>query len=204
MAALHSIHHIEKLHETNYESWKLQMKSVLICNELWAYVNGKITPTPENLDVWNNKDEKALASTLLSVSKNQLLHIKKAETSAVAWGLLQDTNESKEQLEEAGINIPDELLSIMLLNSLPTEYEAFCITIESRDDIPSVESLKLKLIEQEARRDDQVTKESIPNNDALFVKGKPNEHNDHRGNTRGRSSRYKSTKYSGDCFKGGK
>lgn len=32
------------------------------------------------------------------------------------------------QLEVAGIETPDELLSIMLLNSLPEEYENFNVT----------------------------------------------------------------------------
>lgn len=41
--------------------------------------------------------------------------------------MTQYTNEflsKAEQLEEAGIKIPDELLLIMLLNSLPTEYKS--------------------------------------------------------------------------------
>jgi len=36
-----------------------------------------------------------------------------------------------EQLEAAGIKLPDDLLSIMLLASLPTEYKNF--SVESRD-----------------------------------------------------------------------
>jgi len=36
------------------------------------------------------------------------------------------------QLTEAGIKIPDDFLSIMLLSSLPDEFENFSITIESR------------------------------------------------------------------------
>jgi len=55
------------------------------------------------------------------------------------------------QLEEAGIEIPDELLSIMLLNSLPEEYENFSIAMESWDNIPTLEILKAKLKEEEAR-----------------------------------------------------
>lgn len=40
----------------------------------------------------------------------------------------------------------------MLLSSLPEEYESFCVAIESRDQIPSVDLIKGKLIEEEARR----------------------------------------------------
>lgn len=43
----------------------------------------------------------------------------------------------------------------MLLNSLPSDYENFCVAIESRDEIPKFETLKIKLIEEEARREDK-------------------------------------------------
>ncbi|KOC71356.1 hypothetical protein WH47_05238 [Habropoda laboriosa] len=40
----------------------------------------------------------------------------------------------------------------MLLNSLPNEYETFCIAIESRERMPTTEELKIKLIEEEIRK----------------------------------------------------
>jgi len=46
------------------------------------------------------------------------------------------------QLEEAGIEIPNELLFIMLLNSLPEEYENFSIAITGQY---TLEILKAKL-----------------------------------------------------------
>ena len=179
-----------------------------------------------------------MALIVLCVSKNQLIHVKRAATSAEAWNLLKDAHELKgpvrkaalykqlyrmkkesnqsmtqyindflsktEQLGEVGIRIPDELMSIMLLNSLPTEYEGFCIAIESRDDIPSVDSLKLKLIEQEARRDEQTIKESAGENDALFVRSKANQNKNCHENARGRNTKFKATRFSGKCFKCGK
>jgi len=35
-----SFMNIEKLKEDNYELWKIQMKSVLVFNDLWPYVDG--------------------------------------------------------------------------------------------------------------------------------------------------------------------
>jgi len=32
------MNNLEKLTEENFDSWKLQMKSVLVYNELWAYI----------------------------------------------------------------------------------------------------------------------------------------------------------------------
>lgn len=82
-----SSQHVEKLTEGNYESWRMQMKSVLIFNDLWGYVDGAIgRPTDENGQTqWKIKDEKALALIILSVSKNELGHIRRMTTSKAAW-----------------------------------------------------------------------------------------------------------------------
>lgn len=62
------------------------------------------------------------------------------------------------QLEVAGIETPDELLSIMLLNSLPEEYENFNVAMESCDNTPTLKVLKAKLKEEEARQNDRNAK----------------------------------------------
>jgi hypothetical protein len=79
-----------------------------------------------------------------------------------------------EQLTETGIDIPEELLSVMLLGSLPAEFENFSVAIESRDDIPSFENLKLKLVEEEARQIDRVipSNQDCNSNSALVTKGR--------------------------------
>lgn len=92
MSVVIGTQNIEKLNDTNYESWKIQIKSVLVCNELWKHTSGIETRTAENNDVWISKDEKVLALILLSISKN---HVKKATTSHEAWEKLQNIYESK-------------------------------------------------------------------------------------------------------------
>lgn len=175
MATGSMLQNIEKLTEDNYESWKIQMRSVLVCNDMWEYVNGTIQRSSDNETVWIAKDQKALALIVLSVSRGQLNYVKKAETSEAAWIELKRVHESKgpvrkatlykqlyrmrkdretsmnnyvnsfsnkaEQLVEAGIKIPDDLLSIMLLSSLPDDFENFSIAIESRDEIPNIECM---------------------------------------------------------------
>lgn len=221
---------IEKLNDTNYESWKIQIKSILVCNELWKYTNGTEVLTDENSNVWISKDEKALALILLSVSKNQLNHIKKAETSYEAWKKLRNIYESKgpvrksvlykqlyrmkkeagqsmmeyvnsyvnkvEQLEDVGIKLPEELASIIMLNSLPTEYENFCVAMESRDDIPTIDFLKTKLIEEEARRIDQDDCKSSESN-ALMANNKGNNKNTKDTHVK----QVKNYKFTGKCYK---
>lgn len=46
MAIAAGLANIEKLTETNYELWKVQMRSILVFNDLWQYVDGtEIKPT---------------------------------------------------------------------------------------------------------------------------------------------------------------
>lgn len=208
MAAATSFANIEKLTESNYELWKIQMKSVLVFNEMWQYVDGTEVKPLANAQEWIKKDSKALALINLSITHGQLNHVKKAVTSKGAWDGLKAIYESRgpvrkaalykqllrmekkpniamtqyitdftrkaEQLEEAGIDIPEELLVIMLLGSLPVEFENFCVAIESRDQIPTLENLKIKLMEEEARQQDRTAKtsEDNNNNDALLTKGR--------------------------------
>ncbi|GBO20432.1 hypothetical protein AVEN_269354-1 [Araneus ventricosus] len=90
----------------------------------------------------------------------------KSDTSEIAYPAQNDTGDvprrSSEKilrycykLSEMEIKIDENLLSIMLLYSLPASYENFRCAIESRDDLPSADVLRIKIIEEsEARRHD--------------------------------------------------
>lgn len=104
------------------------------------------------------------------------------------------------QLEVAGIETPDELLFIMLLNSLPEEYENFNVAMESRDNTPTLKVLKAKLKEEEARQNDRNAKanDGDKKSYALLAKGSTN-----RGKQRmNREGHTKSNtpKFDGKCF----
>ena len=60
-----------------------------------------------------------------------------------------------EKLEEIGIKLQEELLVIMLLASLPKSYENFVVALETRDELPKMNLVKIKLIEESQRRKDQ-------------------------------------------------
>lgn len=110
-----------------------------------------------------------------------------------------------EKLEESEIQIPVELLSIMILNLQPPKYENFCVVIESRDEIPSIESLKAKLIEKKARRleYDNTHIISKDNNDALVAKNKNKLFKNTKSTTNQRDIKSK-LKFTGKCFNCGK
>jgi hypothetical protein len=236
MASASGFSNIEKLTENNYELWKVQMKSVLVYNDLWQYVDGTEVKPLENAHDWIRKDSKALALINLSISHSQLNYVKKAETAKAAWDCLKGIFESKGpvrkttlykqllrtekkpnmsitqhvndftskagQLEEVGIEIPNELLSIMLLNSLPEEYENFSVAIESRDDIPTLEVLKAKLKEKEARQNnrDAKTGEGDKKSDALLARGSASRGKYSRVNPRDGSTKSNLQKFDGKCF----
>lgn len=56
--------------------------------------------------------------------------------------------EIADKLMVIGISLQDELLSIILLSSLPQQYENFVIAMETRDSLPDFISLKQKLLEE--------------------------------------------------------
>ena len=73
-----SLYQIEKLDDTNYDSWCVQMCSVLIQNGLWKVVNGTVKKEDAADDrareSWEANDEKVLATIVLCV-KSSILSI---------------------------------------------------------------------------------------------------------------------------------
>ncbi|KAH8395739.1 hypothetical protein KR215_005816, partial [Drosophila sulfurigaster] len=73
----------------------------------------------------------------------KLLGLKMSECGDVN-GYLQTFGEVLDQLAGFGIQIGDELRGIILLSSLPRNYENFVVAIETRDELPSYEILCIK------------------------------------------------------------
>jgi len=57
-----------------------------------------------------------------------------------------------DKLGDMDVNINDDLLSIMLLYSLPVSYENFRCAMETRDELPKAEVLKVKILEEDNAR----------------------------------------------------
>ena len=56
--------------------------------------------------------------------------------------------DASDKLKSTGANLDDDLLAIMLLHSLPASFENFRCAIESRDNLPDLEILKIKILEE--------------------------------------------------------
>lgn len=187
----------EVLNKDNYETWKLQMRAILIKNDAWGYVSGTISkPTVIDADAasaeaerqWIATDLKAQSDIILAMNPSEIKQTKGCETSRAIWqkleGIyqsmgparkatllnrlmslkLQDGDDAREhsrrffdtvdKLSEMEVEINQELLAVMLLRSLPESYENFRCAISSRDELPSLERLKIKIAEEyDARKE---------------------------------------------------
>ena len=93
----------------------------------------------------------------------QLLSLKMADSDSIS-NHLNKFFEISEKLLEINIKMQDELLVIILLSSLPKEYENFIVAIESRDSLPTICSMKTKLLEEGKRREGN----SVDANESAF------------------------------------
>ncbi|GBM12296.1 hypothetical protein AVEN_155295-1 [Araneus ventricosus] len=59
------------------------------------------------------------------------------------------------KLQDLDIVIDEDLTSVMLLYSLPANFETFRVAIESRDELPKLETLRIKIIDEWQSRADQ-------------------------------------------------
>jgi len=85
---------IKRLNEEIYETWKIHMRSVLLLDDLWQYVNGTAIKPTTNAEAWMKNKSKALTVMNLSITPEQLHHIKRTTTSKQAWDILKDIYES--------------------------------------------------------------------------------------------------------------
>lgn len=56
--------------------------------------------------------------------------------------------ETVEKLQEMDVTFDPEQLSIMLLYSLPDKFEVFRCATETRDKLPDLDTLKIKILEE--------------------------------------------------------
>ncbi|GBN79460.1 hypothetical protein AVEN_181068-1 [Araneus ventricosus] len=60
-----------------------------------------------------------------------------------------------DKLQDLDIVIDEDLTSVMLLYSLPANFETFRVAIESRDELPKLDTLRIKIIDEWKSRSDQ-------------------------------------------------
>ena len=95
---------IEPLNAENYDTWKIQMRAILIKNDLWPYVDGtKSCPTGSGADDWKENDQKACADISLCIVPSELGQIGECKTSHEMWTKLKNTYQSKGPARKAAL-----------------------------------------------------------------------------------------------------
>lgn len=226
-----SLYQIEKLDGTNYDSWCIHMRSILVHSGWWKHASGvtkrESSKTDPEMTLWDTEDEKALATITLCVKPTQLNLIKNCKTSNEAWIRLEEAykprgplqkvslykrlmnltmpeggnvnqhinnfTELSEKLAETGIVIQDELLVIMLLSSLPVEYENFVVAIETRDALPTLTAIKQKVLEEGDRHKQKNDRDETNVQQVLSMKTSIQ-------NKDKKVNKYKHNKIKGKCF----
>lgn len=97
----------------------------------------------------------------------QLLSQKMREDDDVQDYLSRFMN-TVDNLHQMNIDINGDLLSIMLLHSLPNSYNNFCCAIKSRDSLPTVDTLIGKIVEENFAREHKID----DSGGAMFAKQK--------------------------------
>lgn len=173
---------IEKLTDDNYETWSTLMKSVLIHQQLWSVVEKPdekatdfvsndqralalitLSIQPKNFRLV--KMSKSAKEAWLALEK---AHIKTGPASIVSCFKklvtlrirqsqpmqehIDSFVELSDQLATLDIKLPELCLSVLLLLSLGEAYENFVVAMSSRDSLPPVAVLKIKLLEEEERK----------------------------------------------------
>ena len=94
MAEIREITKIEHLNGNNYQSWKYNMKLVLMERGLWGFINGTEQQPAEDAtaqvkSVYQLKSDKAYSLIALSVDKNIQVHISTTTDPLGAWDVLR-------------------------------------------------------------------------------------------------------------------
>ncbi|KMQ86371.1 retrovirus-related pol polyprotein from transposon tnt 1-94, partial [Lasius niger] len=89
---------IEPLKKDNYDTWKIQVRALLIKNDGWGYVDGTTVKPATGADAiaaWISADSKAMSDLILLIAPEELKHIKSCTTSKEVWDKLKTTYESQ-------------------------------------------------------------------------------------------------------------
>ncbi|XP_076388107.1 uncharacterized protein LOC143264517 [Megachile rotundata] len=121
-----------------------QIKNCKTSNEIWKKLEG----------IYQSKGP-ARKATLLK----QLALRKMAEGDDVR-SHMNSFFDAVDKLKDMEVKINPDMLAVLLLYSLPGSFENFRVAIESRDEYPTPEALKIKILEESAARTDKAKESS--------------------------------------------
>jgi len=100
-----STYWIEPLHgAANYNVWHIKIRYILINLSLFKYIESMALPLADDksnesaIEIWNEKDHKALSTISLHVDNSALVYIAGAKTSKEAWDILKRMYETTDTI----------------------------------------------------------------------------------------------------------
>jgi hypothetical protein len=141
---------IAQLSKTNYDSWSVQVRFLLIEKGSWPYVDDVIkrpTPTDNNEEAvlaWDLRDQLAMGHIALEMESRLMNNVKHCRTSRELWLKLKETYQSK------SVQTQTELLSQL------TQFR-----MKEEDDMDD-------FLESYANSVDKISELGLINMDALF------------------------------------
>lgn len=100
-----SLYQIDKLDSENYNTWYLQMRSILVQTELWSIANGK-RKRPTNATEaakWDRLNEKALALIILLLKTSQINQVQDCTKASDAWNRLADIYKPSDPIQKVSL-----------------------------------------------------------------------------------------------------
>ncbi|CAH9133317.1 unnamed protein product, partial [Cuscuta epithymum] len=133
-----SVSGVEKLNNSNYNTWSVRMQFYLLGQDLWDIISNDNTSPPTNaeeLRKWKIKAGKAMYVLSVTIEDELLQHIKDAKTPKEAWdtlaALFARTNDAKLQ------RLENDLLSVSQQDISVSQYfnkvKAICDEISKLD-----------------------------------------------------------------------
>lgn len=180
---------VEKLDDHNYETWCIQMQSVFQIKKLWSYVKAEIkgaeneeknadalaylrlSVTPGQLRHLKNaetayqgwkslEDEHKKKGPAYEMMLYRRLNQKCSAIEDIS-GHMKTFFETADEMKACGGGISDKVLVYMLLNSLPKCFEYFEVAMTTRETVPKLSELRIK-IEDELMRQKKTPEETPP------------------------------------------
>jgi len=97
----------EQLKAENYDTWRMQMRAILIKNDAWGYVNGSAAKPEdvreEDVKRWIDGDLKAQSDIILAMSPSVIKQVKGCETASDIWAKLEDIYQSKGAIRKVAL-----------------------------------------------------------------------------------------------------
>lgn len=97
------MYQIDKLDTENYDTWMIQVPSVLIHAEVWRVIPGQ--RQDGNDGILDGLDQKALAMFALSVKQTQMGYLKSCTTAGSGWQKLKDVHQPRGPVRKVSLYI---------------------------------------------------------------------------------------------------